>query len=141
MAQHKRHPLTQHVDEQQISDAIKAAEQNTTGKVYVTLSPHFWGDTRRGAHRVFHTLRGAHPMDKNGVLFFVVPSRRELHVLGGAGIHQKVGQSFWDRLVADVATQIKGADLTAGIVHGINETGQALAHHYPRPKDVDKHEG
>jgi uncharacterized membrane protein len=140
MAKHEGHPLTRQVDEKQISDAISAAEENTTGKIYVTLSPHFWGDTRRGANQAFHKLRGAHTMDENGILFFVVPSRHELHVVGGVGIHSKVGQSYWDRVATDVVTQIKDVDLTAGIVHGIHETGQALAYHYPRAKDGETNE-
>ena len=134
MAQDK-HPLARHVDEQRISDAIKAAEANTSGKIYVTLSPHFWGAAQRGTQHAFHKLRGAHQMDESGVLFYVVPSRHELHVLGGAGIHDKVGQQFWDRVVNEVAQQIKATDLTTGIVRGVGITGEALAHHYPRAKE------
>jgi uncharacterized membrane protein len=65
-------------------------------------------------------------------LFFVVPSRRELVVLGDEGIHQKVGQAYWDQLARAVSERIKAADLTEGLEHGIRETGRALAHHYPR---------
>ena len=131
MAAHEHH-LARQVDEQRISDAIKAAELNTSGKIYVTLSPHFWGAAQPGAQHAFNKLRGAHPMDESGVLFFVVPSRREVHVLGGAGIHGKVGQAYWDRVVREVAEQIKATDLTTGIVHGVNVAGEALAQHYPR---------
>jgi uncharacterized membrane protein len=132
MTKDERHPLVRDVDEKQISEAIKAAEQGTTGKIYVTLSPHFWGAAQLGAHHAFRKLRGAHPMDENGVLFFIVPSREELHVMGGTGIHQKVGQAFWDQVAHDVAAQIKEGGLTAGILRGVNLAGQALAEHYPQ---------
>ena len=129
---HRR--LAQHVDAQRISAAIEAAEADTTGTIHVSVAPHFWGDVRHGARSAFRELRTASLPHRNGVLFFVVPSRRELVVLGDEGIHQKVGQAYWDRLAASVSERIKASDLTEGIVHGIQEAGRALAQHYPRAR-------
>jgi uncharacterized membrane protein len=127
---HRR--LARHVDAQRIAAAIDAAEAETTGSIHVAIAPHFWGDVRRGAHSKFRELQAASLPHRNGVLFFVVPSRRELVVLGDEGIHQKVGQAYWDQLARAVSERIKAADLTEGLEHGIQETGRALAHHYPR---------
>ncbi|HZV78264.1 MAG TPA: TPM domain-containing protein [Candidatus Binatus sp.] len=127
-----QHPLARHVDQYRIRDAIGAAEQTTSGKIYVTISPHFWGNVHGGARRAFALLRRAHPMDESGILFFVVPSRRELRVLGGGGINEKVGQQFWEEVAQEVAQRARDRDLTAGLVHGIARAGDALTEHYPR---------
>ncbi|MBV8172763.1 MAG: TPM domain-containing protein [Candidatus Eremiobacteraeota bacterium] len=128
------HPLARHVDQHRIREAIGDAEQATTGKIYVTIAPHFWGDVHGGARRAFANLQRAHPMHENGVLFFVVPSRRTVRVLGGAGIHAKVGQQFWDEIAKEVAQRARDRDLTAGLVHGIARAGDALREQYPRER-------
>ena len=82
---------------------------------------------------------------RNGVLFFLVPSRRKFVVLGDEGIHEKVGQRFWDDVTAAVSDRFRKGDFTGGLVHGITEAGRVLALHFPReetnpnelPDDVD----
>jgi uncharacterized membrane protein len=130
---HRAHRgLARHVDAPRIAAAIEAAEASTTGAIHVSIAPHFWGDVQRGARSAFRELAAASLPHRNGVLFFVVPSRRELVVLGDEGIHQKVGQAYWDQLARAVSERIKAADLTEGIVHGIEEAGRTLAQHFPR---------
>jgi uncharacterized membrane protein len=130
----RRHRLARHLDEDRVRAAIGAAESQTTGRIHVTLSHRFLGTTFAGAMRAFERLRLAHTPDRNGVLFFVVPARREFAVVGDVGIHEKVGQEFWDRIVSVTSARIKAGDLTDGLVHGIEEAGLELAAHYPRPE-------
>ncbi len=132
MIERIRGRLARHVDKNRISAAIEAAEALTTGRIYVSLAPHFWGSARRAAERAFHHLRVTHTPNRNGVLFFVVPSRRELVVLGDAGIHAKVGQEFWDRIASAMSGKARAEDLTTALAHGIHEAGRELARHFPR---------
>jgi uncharacterized membrane protein len=127
----RRHKLARHIDEERIRSAILAAEAGTTGKIHVTLSHDFKGSTFEHASRAFMRLRLDRSSDRNGVLFFVVPSRREFAVIGDAGIYQKVGQEFWDRVVDAVSEKTKAADLSSGLVHGIEEAGRELRVHFP----------
>lgn len=131
----RRHALAHHVNEDPIREAIAAAEARTTGLIHVTLSHHFKGTTLAAADRAFKRLQLAHTRDRNGVLFFVVPSRREFAVVGDTAIHQKVGQEFWDRVVGAVSERIKKGGLTDGLIHGIEEAGRELAAHFPRPNE------
>ncbi|MBV8222054.1 MAG: TPM domain-containing protein [Candidatus Eremiobacteraeota bacterium] len=137
MRRERSHRPTRHADERKIRDAIEAAEKRTSGKIFVTLSPDFWGEVHHGARHAFGHLRGQHAMDESGILFFVVPWRRTLHVQGGAGIHSKVGQQFWDRVAHEVSQRINADDLTDGLLHGIELAGAALAQHYPRSEGPD----
>lgn len=120
-----------HVDQHAIRSAIVAAEARTTGRIHVTVSHQLWGSTRSGATRIFKRLHLSNTPDRNGVLFFVAPAKREFTVLGDTGIHEKVGQEFWDRVVAAMSRRIKAGNLTDGILHGIDEAGKELAQHFP----------
>ncbi len=128
----KKHPLARHVDEDQIAAAIRAAEAHTTGKIVVTLSPHSRPDITAAAIQAFAKLEMHRSRHRNSILFFVAPSQREFAVVGDTGIHQKLGQSFWDRLALTMSAKIKVEDLTRGLIYGIQEIGQALALHFPK---------
>jgi uncharacterized membrane protein len=78
--------------------------------------------------------------ERNGVLLFVVPSRRTFVVLGDEGIHAKVGQEFWDSVAAAMSARFKEGDFTGGLVLGITEVGRQLAEHFPYQGAQDRNE-
>jgi uncharacterized membrane protein len=123
--------LARHVDTKAIEDAIAAAELRTSGQIRVSLAPHFWGDVKRTAERAFERMGMTATPHRNAVLFFVVPGRRKFVVLGDAGIHEKVGQDFWESVTAAVSERFRDGDLTGGLVHGIQTVGEQLARHFP----------
>jgi uncharacterized membrane protein len=136
MVKHLVHrKLAQHVDKTAIEKAIAAAELQTSGQIRVSLAPHFWGDVRRTAERAFERMGMTDTPHRNAVLFFVVPGRRRFAVLGDAGIHEKVGQEFWEHVTAAVSERFREGDLTGGLVHGIQEVGKQLARHFPHDPD------
>jgi uncharacterized membrane protein len=79
----------------------------------------------------------ARTKQRNGVLFFVVPSRRKFVVLGDSGIHEKVGQEFWSRVADKVARRFREGDFTGGLTRGIEEVGEQLATHFPFDESTD----
>ncbi|PYS02165.1 MAG: hypothetical protein DMG12_14340, partial [Acidobacteria bacterium] len=99
----------------------------------------FWGSIEKAADKAFLRMNMTRTRDRNGVLFFVVPARRKFVVLGDRGIHEKVGQEFWDRVVAVVSDKFREGDFTEGLVRGIEEVGEQLATHFPHEAD-DKNE-
>jgi len=127
-----KHHLARYVDEDQIAAAIRVAEAHTTGKVVVVLSPHSRGDIIAAAAQAFAKLDMHRSHHRNSVLLFVAPSKREFAVVGDAGIHQELGQSFWDQLARSMSQKIKTEDLTRGIIHGIEAIGGELAAHFPK---------
>jgi uncharacterized membrane protein len=128
--------LSRYVDDKRIVNAIEAAERGTSGEIRVSIAPHFWGAVRKAGEKAFDRMGMTKTPDRNGVLIFVVPSRREFAILGDRAIHEKVGQAFWDRVSAAMSARIRSGDLTDGIVHGIEEAGRELAAHFP-PRDDD----
>jgi uncharacterized membrane protein len=132
--------LARAIDRERIAHAIAAAERETSGEIMVSVAPFFLGSVQRAAERAFDRLGIARTRQRNGVLFFVVPSRRSFVVLGDAGIHGAVGQDFWHAVVHAVSQRIGQGDVTAGLVDGIAEVGRRLAQHFPRDAAHDVNE-
>ena len=85
-------------EQQQIVEAIKNAEQQTSGEIRVHVEPDCKGDPYQRAKGVFEKL-GMHATElKNGVLFYVAYKDKKFAVLGDQGIHEKVTQHFWDNV-------------------------------------------
>jgi uncharacterized membrane protein len=130
-----RRQLMRVIDTKAIEDAITRAEQGTSGEIRVSVAPFFWGRVRATAERAFERLGMTDTRDRNGVLFFIVPSRRRFVVLGDEGIHAKVGQSFWDDISAALSPSFHEGRYTEGLVAAIDEVGQQLAEHFPPHAD------
>jgi len=128
------------IDDDRIKAAIVVAEKLTSGEIRVSVSRFFWGNVQRAAHRAFIRLGMQSTHDRNGILFFVVPSRRCFAIIGDEGIHQKVGQEFWEKLVAAMSADFKQGDFNAGLQNGIAEAGRSLAEHFPYQGEKDVNE-
>ena len=135
-----RRKLIRTIDRDKIKEAIQRAEHRTSGEIRVSVAPFFWGNVEKAADKAFSRLGMRHTKDRNGVLFFVVPSRRKFVVRGDSGIHERVGQDFWHRVVAVVSEKFRSGDFTAGLILGIDEVGEQLATHFPYDATTDKDE-
>jgi len=135
-----RKKLLQIIDREKIKEAIQNAERRTSGEICVSVAPFFWGRIEKAADKAFLRMGMTRTKDRNGVLFFVVPARRKFVVLGDRGIHERVGQDFWHRIVAVVSEKFRERDFTSGLVRGIEEVGEQLAAHFPYDPATDKDE-
>lgn len=126
-----RRTLKRLIDQDAVERAIREAEARTSGEIRVSVSTFFWGNIRHTAEAAFERLGVGRTAERNGVLFFVVPSRRAFVVLGDEGIHAKVGQEFWDGVAAAMSARFKERDFTGGLLHGIAEAGRQLETHFP----------
>ena len=135
-----RKKLLQLIDREKIKRAIKSAEHRTSGEICVSVAPLFWGSVEKAADKAFVRLGMAHTKHRNCVLFFVVPARRRFVVLGDRGIHECVGQEFWDSVAGIVSEKFREGDFTSGLVHGIEKVGEQLATHFPYNPTTDENE-
>ncbi|GLH70192.1 hypothetical protein GETHPA_17250 [Geothrix rubra] len=143
-----RRSLRKCVDQVRVVAAIQEAERVTSGEIRVSVASFFWGDVEKTAGKAFRRLGMARTADRNGVLIFLVPSRRRFAVLGDSGIHEKVGQAFWEDVSACLSSHFRKGAFTEGLVEGIRMVGERLATHFPSagaadrnelPEDVDFH--
>ncbi|MCX6557825.1 MAG: TPM domain-containing protein [Candidatus Aminicenantes bacterium] len=128
------------IDDDRIKAAIVAAEKQTSGEIRVSVSRYFWGDVQRTAAKAFTRLGMRATQDRNGILFFVVPSRRCFAVIGDDGIHQKAGQEFWHQLVDAMSEDFRAGKFNEGLEAGIAECGRLLAEHFPFQGEKDVNE-
>jgi uncharacterized membrane protein len=135
-----RKRLLQVVDRDKIKGAIEAAERQTSGEICVSVAPLFWGNIEKAADKAFVRLGMTRTKARNGVLFFVVPSRRKFVVLGDQGIHECVGQEFWESVAAIISEKFREGDFTGGLVRGIEKVAEELATHFPYDPAADKNE-
>ncbi len=135
-----RRRLRRSIDHERVREAIAAAERSTSAEIRVSLSTFFWGSVEKAAHKAFDRLGMRATELRNGVLIFVVPSRRTFVVLGDEGIHAKVGDEFWSGVAAVLSERFQKADFTGGLLRGIATVGTALAEHFPRDGKGDKNE-
>ncbi len=135
-----RAALRRKVDAARVKEAIEQAERRTSGEIRVSVSTFFWGDVRKVAEKAFDRLGMTATRDRNGVFFFVVPSRRRFVVLGDRGIHEKVGDEFWEKVAAAVSEKFRQGDFTGGLVHGIETVGEELALAFPYDRTGDTNE-
>jgi uncharacterized membrane protein YgcG len=126
-----RRSLRTCVDQARVLEAIHEAERVTSGEIRVSVATFFWGDVEKAAERAFRRIGMHNTAHRNGVLIFLVPSRKRFVVLGDAGIHAQVGQAFWHDVSACLAASFRKGAFTEGLVAGIRLVGDRLAAHFP----------
>jgi uncharacterized membrane protein len=113
-------------------EAVHEAELKTTGEIKVHFSYlEKENDILKSAKRYFESLRMHETTHHNGMLLYVNPSLKKFCVFGDEGIHKRVKQAFWDKLVVDVSHAIREKNLIHGVVHAVQVMGRALSEHYP----------
>jgi uncharacterized membrane protein len=128
------------IDSDRVQNAVERAENCTSGEIVVSVSGIFWGDVEQAARRAFARLGIANTRRRNGILIFVVPSRRRFMVLGDTGIHQSAGPDFWLRVAAGLSADFHRGNFTDGLVTAIETIGEQLAAHFPCDPATDRNE-
>jgi uncharacterized membrane protein len=128
------------IDLDRVEASIRTAERGTTGEIRVAVARfYFWGDVRRAAERAFARLGMHRTRRRNGVLLYLAPKRRTFAVIGDAGIHERVTDTFWNRISKVLEAELHAGDLTAGLEHAIATIGAQLAEHFPPdPHDTNE---
>jgi len=119
------------LDAPAVEAAIRQAESRTSGELRVSIAGYFRGDPRRLAERAFRRLGMNATQNRNGVLIFIAPARRQVVVLGDAGIHDHVGDEYWRRVAAQLSAALRAGEANQGLLQAITTVGDELARHFP----------
>ena len=130
--------LTQ-IEEAQIIDAIRVAENNTSGEIRVHLEKTSDKNPLERAKEVFYFLKMDETKNHNGVLFYVAVDDKKFSVLGDEGIDKVVSKDFWESIKDAVIKQFSQQKYADGLKEGILETGKKLKEYFPYKLD-DKDE-
>lgn len=121
--------------------AIQKAERRTSGEVRLFVeSKCRFVDPMDRAKEIFLQLEMDRTAERNATLVYVAVTDRQAAILGDAGIHQKVGQAYWETEVRKMMQYFRQHELANGLCSIINDIGEALHQHFPYDADVDKNE-
>lgn len=119
----------------QITNAIRAAELNTSGEIRIHIEKHCKDDVLDRAAYIFEKLK-MHKTDlRNGVLFYLAIEDHKFAIIGDAGINLKVADDFWEETKETVLSKFKEGQITEGLTNGILMAGEQLKAHFPYQED------
>jgi uncharacterized membrane protein len=128
-------------EKNQIVAAIREAEQQTSGEVRVYIESHCrFVDPLDRAAEIFWLLKMEHTEARNAVLVYIAIRDRQLAILGDKGIHEKVGEVFWNQEVNKIISQFRRVGYADAIVKMILDIGAALKFHFPYDRKTDVNE-
>ena len=117
--------------EQQIIEAIKTAEKNTSGEIRVHIEKSTDKPPMERALEIFHFLKMDTTKLRNGVLFYFAVESKKFSILGDEAINNKVPENFWDTEKELVLTYFSKGDFSKGIELAIIEVGKKLKEFFP----------
>jgi uncharacterized membrane protein len=128
-------------ENEKIVESIRSAERSTSGEIRVFVeSKCKFIDPLDRALEIFEELKMENTEDRNAVLLYVALKDRQLAIYADKGIHEKVGQQFWDEQVSKILMEFNKENYAEGISNCITKMGEALVENFPYNSDTDKNE-
>ena len=121
--------------EEEIVDAIRFAEKETSGEIRVHIEKSTEEDPLERAKEIFHFLKMDETEKHNGVLFYLAVDDKKFSILGDSGINDVVSDMFWNSVRDIVLEKFKIGDYTEGLKLGIIEVGNKLKQFFPYKKN------
>jgi len=141
MSLFKRKEFFTDEEKQSIVEAVRIAEQRTSGEVRVFVESHCrYVNAIDRAVEIFENLQMQRTELRNATLVYVAIKDRQLAVFGDEGIHQKVGNEYWANEVVKMINAFNRDNIADGIRQCVLNIGEALAMHFPYDRGTDKNE-
>ncbi len=122
-------------EEQQIVEAIRNAEKNTSGEIRVHIEKLNEKPPIERAQEIFYLLNMQQTTLQNGILIYIASESKKVAIIGDKGIHDFVGDDFWNAekdLLIHYFKQEKYAD---GIAVVVDHVGAKLKAFFPYKTD------
>lgn len=122
-------------DELEIIEAIKTAENKTSGEIRVHIESHCKTNLTKRSKQVFEELKMHRTALKNGVLIYLAIEDKKFYIMGDSGIDKVVPDNFWESTKTLMQENFKKAAYKKGLVEGILKAGEQLKEHFPVAED------
>lgn len=122
-------------EEAQVVEAIRLAEQDTSGEIRVHLEKETTMAPLDRAIEVFHLLKMDNTAARNGVIVYVAVKSRQFAIYGDEGINQKVADDFWNCTKDIMQKHFREGNNCQALVEGIRNAGIQLQKHFPYQND------
>lgn len=122
-------------------DTIREAEQKTSGEIRVFIEAHCkFMDAIDRAKEIFDELSMHQTKERNATLVYIAVKDHQLAIYGDEGIHQRVGQAYWETEVRKMIDYFSHNQLADGLCECVRDIGEALHQYFPYKPDSDKNE-
>ena len=128
-------PFFSKAEAEAIQQSIVEAEVLCSGEIRVHIDKTCKADVMTQAQATFLKLGMQKTALRNGVLIYLVPTKKLMAIIGDEGIHKLVGQDFWDEIYHQMKTDFAQNHYSVGLQKGIVSIGQALKVHFPIQDD------
>lgn len=118
-------------EEQEIVEAIRVAERETSGEIRVHIEKTTSMDPFDRAMEVFHLLKMDQTQLKNGVLIYLAVKDHKFIICGDKGINDVVAPDFWDCTKEIMVNHFKKGNFKQGLIDGVTRAGEQLRKHFP----------
>ena len=118
-------------DEQEIVEAIRMAEKNTSGEIRIHLEKTTSMEAYDRAMEVFHELKMDETELQNGVLIYLAVEDHNFVICGDKGINDVVQDDFWNCTRDIMVTHFKNGNFKQGLIDGITRAGEQLQQYFP----------
>lgn len=115
--------------------SIALAELKTSGEIRLHIENICFGSEIKRAEKVFTQLKMQDTKERNGVLIYMAVLSRKIAVVGDEGIHQKLGNEFWKKIVDDLIKKFKESSKALALSECISDCGEQLGKFFPRKSD------
>jgi uncharacterized membrane protein len=122
-------------EELEIIEAIRNAENNTSGEIRVHLEKETTLKAIDRAVDVFNELKIYNTKDANGVLIYVAVKSKQFAICGDKGINNAVPSDFWESTKNSISTHFRNGNFKQGLVDGITMAGEQLKKYFPYQED------
>jgi uncharacterized membrane protein len=122
-------------EEKKIIEAIRSAEGQTSGEIRVHIQKTLTLPVYEEAAKVFLKLGMNKTELRNGVLLFIVPTKKQFAILGDSGINRLVPKDFWVDCKDIIHSHFSKGQYSEGICNTLTKIGEKLAHFFPVSKD------
>lgn len=121
--------------EEKIVEAIRIAEENTSGEIRVHIEEKSEKPPIERAKEVFDTLEMYKTEARNGVLFYINVTGNQFAIIGDEGIDKVVPVDFWESTKDIVLKNFAQKKYKKGLVKGIKKAGRQLKNYFPYQAD------
>ena len=137
----KRKDLFSAEEKKQVIEAIRDAEQKTSGEIRIYVESRCrYVDPLDRAAELFWSLQMDHTRDHNAVLIYLAMKDHQVAIYADKGIHEKAGDIFWKKEVIAMTTHFREHHYGDALLEVIRDVGEALYIHFPYNRETDKNE-
>lgn len=131
-------------DKKQIESVIVALESKSSAELRVYIERKIpYSDKISSVFdrtlQVFEQLEMHKTQRRNAVLIYIAHKDHQCAIYGDKGIHELVGQNYWQQEYEIMISHFKAQEYTQGVVDAINHLAEKLAVFFPiQPDDVNE---